>query len=42
MYAVIMDQQMNHGCTSFGDLGLSALTLAHESGTLVFVDELDC
>lgn len=33
---------MNHGRTGFGDLGLSALTLAHEPGALVLVDELDC
>lgn len=40
-YAVIMDQQNNHERTSFGDLGLSSLTLAHEAGTLVVVDELN-
>jgi hypothetical protein len=36
-----MDHQTDHGRTSFGDLGLSTLTLVHEAGTLVFVDELN-
>jgi len=37
----VIKQLNNHGRTSFGDLGLSTLTLAHEAGTLVFVDELN-